>query len=90
MSMNVPMTMLAANTSALTQEVLTGVNATVDTTSRLMGRAVKPHHQVHKYFRLHRRRKTSGVGGGGALDICEYANLRSYVNSTTALSMDQK
>ena len=39
--MSVPTTMVAASTSASTQEVPTGVNATVATTYRLMGRAVQ-------------------------------------------------
>lgn len=40
-SMSVPLAMLAANTSASTQEVPTGVNATAATTYKLMGRAVQ-------------------------------------------------
>ena len=50
MSMSVPIAMLAANTSASTQEVPTGVNATVATIYRLMGRAVQPHLKVLLLF----------------------------------------
>ena len=44
--MSVPIVMLAANTSALTQEVPISVNATVATTSRLMERAAQLLYQV--------------------------------------------
>ena len=40
MSMNVPMTMVDANTSVSTQEVPTGVNVIVASSSRLMRRVV--------------------------------------------------
>ena len=45
--MNVPTAMVVVNINVLTLEVPTGVNATVATTYRLMGRAVQTHaHQV--------------------------------------------
>ncbi len=46
MSMSVPIAMVDASTSASTQAVPSGVNATVATIYRLMGRAVQPHHPV--------------------------------------------
>ena len=52
MSTSVPITMVDASTSVSTQEVPTGVNATVATTYRLIRRAVQLLHQVQEYFRL--------------------------------------
>ena len=46
MSMSVPIAMVDASTSASTQEAPTGVNATVATIYKLMGRAVQPLLQV--------------------------------------------
>jgi hypothetical protein len=48
--MSVPIAMVDASTSASTQEVPSGVNATVATSYRLMGRAVQPHHPVYNNF----------------------------------------
>ena len=50
--MSVPMTMVDASTSALTQEAPTGVNATVATIYKLTKRAVQPLDPVRQYYRL--------------------------------------